>query len=67
MSFNLIYIDRKPHLKDFLKNSLKQVMGDDYIGDLGVQSICNDIFSDDDFCKNRIIMEINMYQKRQLE
>ena len=64
---NLIYIDRKPHLKNFLKSSLEQVMGQDYIGDLGVQSICNDIFSDDDFCKNRIIMEINLYQKRRLE
>jgi len=64
---NLIYTDRKPHLKDFLKNSLKQVMGQEYIGDLGVQSICNDIFSDDDFCQNRIIIEINLYQKKQLE
>jgi len=64
---NQIYIDRKPHLKEFLKNSLKQVMGKDYIGDLGLQSVCNSIFSDDDFCKNRIIMEINLYQKRHLK
>ena len=62
-----IYTDRKPHLKEFLKSSLKELMKDEYIGDLAVQSICNGIFADDEFCKNRIITEINLYQKQSLQ
>jgi hypothetical protein len=62
-----IYSERKPHLKEFLKKSLQEIMKDDYIGDLAVQTICNEIFADDEFCKNRIITEINLYQKKKLD
>ena len=38
-------------------------MGEDYIGDLFVNNICNDIFRDDELCTNRIIMEIKNFQR----
>ena len=58
-----IYTDKKDHLKDFLKTSLKELMKDDYIGDLALLNICNEIFEDDDLCVNRLTMEIENYQK----
>ena len=59
-----LYTNKKPHLQGFLKNSLKEIMKDEYIGDLMVDNICYDIFNDDDVCKNRLIMEIRLYQKK---
>jgi hypothetical protein len=58
-----IYQEKKENIKDFLTTSLKQIMKDDYIGDLFVNNICIDIFRDDDLCTNRIILEITNYQK----
>tara|TARA_B100001093_G_C26252710_1_gene769258 strand:+ start:38 stop:346 length:309 start_codon:yes stop_codon:yes gene_type:complete len=58
-----IYTERKVHLKGFLKTSLQQIMKEDYIGDLVLTNICTEIFSDDELCKNRIIKEINLFQK----
>ena len=57
----IIYIDRKQHMKWFLKSSLKKLMKEEYIGDLFVTNICNDIFEDDILCMNRIIQEIKLY------
>jgi len=57
-----IYSDKKPHLKDFLKGSLKELMKDDYIGDLALLNICNEIFEDDELCINRLTLEIKNYQ-----
>lgn len=57
-----IYTDKKDHLKDFLKTSLKELMKDDYIGDLALLNICNEIFEDDGLCVNRLTMEIENYQ-----
>ena len=59
-----IYTQRKDHLKDFLKISLKKVMKDDYCGDLIVINICTDIFNDDELCINRITREIELFQNK---
>ena len=59
-----IYIDKKKHLQQFLKDSLKEIMEGEYIGDLMVNSICYDIFNDDELCKNRLMMEIRIYQQK---
>ena len=59
-----IYTERKIHLKGFLKTSLQQIMKEDYIGDLVLTNICTEIFSDDELCKNRIIKEIKLFQKK---
>ena len=57
-----LYSDRKDHLKRFIKESLRQLMGDDYPGDLAVLNILVSVFEDDQLCINRLIMEINVYQ-----
>tara|TARA_Y100000996_G_C21982578_1_gene421098 strand:- start:125 stop:436 length:312 start_codon:yes stop_codon:yes gene_type:complete len=59
---NNIYTNKKDHLKFFLKESLKDLMKEDYIGDLALLNICNEIFEDDKLCINRIILEIKNYQ-----
>ena len=57
-----LYIERKPHLKTFIMSSMKQIMCEDYIGDLFINNILNDVFNDDEVCKNRIILEIKQFQ-----
>ena len=57
-----IYTTKKEHLKGFLKESLKKMMGEEYIGDLALLNICNEIFDDDQLCINRIVYEITNYQ-----
>jgi hypothetical protein len=59
---NGIYVDKKSHLKEFLKGSLKELMKDEYIGDLALLNICNEIFEDDELCINRLTLEIKNYQ-----
>lgn len=58
-----LYIERKDHLRSFLKDSLKAMMKENYVGDLFVNNMCVDIFSDDEVCVNRLTMEIQKYQK----
>ena len=58
----MIYGDQKEHLKGFLKESLKELMKDEYIGDLPLLNICNEIFEDDELCINRLTLEIKNYQ-----
>jgi hypothetical protein len=58
-----LYDDRKEHLKSFTKTSLKQLMGSDYPGDLVILNILVEVFADDDLCRNRLIMEINLHQQ----
>ena len=59
-----LYTDRKEHLKIFLKQSLKELLKNDYPGDLVILNIFTDIFNDDNICKNRLILEIRMYQNK---
>ncbi|MBD23822.1 MAG: hypothetical protein CMG46_02290 [Candidatus Marinimicrobia bacterium] len=59
---NQLYTDRKKHIKGFILNSLKELYHDNYPGDVLVNSIIFDIFSDDDICKQRLITEIINYQ-----
>ena len=57
-----LYSQRKDHLKTFIVSSLKDIMKDEYIGDLFINNILIEIFRDDNLCKNRIILEIRNYQ-----
>ena len=59
-----IYFDKKKKLKDFLKNSLKEILKDDYIGDLVLENIFTEFFNDECLCKNRLILEIKLYQQK---
>ena len=58
-----LYIDRKEHLKIFIKESLKQLMGQDYPGDLVILNVLINVFEDDELCVNRLIMEIKIHQQ----
>ena len=60
-----IYGNKKDHLKGFLKQSLKELMKEEYIGDLALLNICNEIFEDDELCINRLTLEIKNYQNDQ--
>jgi hypothetical protein len=59
-----LYTNRKDHLRVFIKESLKQLMGRDYPGDLPVLNILVSVFEDDQLCVNRLIMEITVYQEQ---
>lgn len=59
-----LYLERKEHLKEFIKTSLKQLMKEEYPGDLVILNIMVDIFSDDELCKNRLIVEIKLHQQK---
>ena len=61
-----IYTDRKEHLKQFIKESLKTLLKDEHPGDLVVNNILIDVFRDDDYCHNRITLEIKMYQQQNM-
>ena len=57
-----LYTERREHLKGFVKQSLKQMLGDDYPGDLVILNILMNVFEDDEYCINRIVLEIRDYQ-----
>lgn len=59
-----IYTERKEHLKTFVKESLKELMKDNPPNDLIVNNILIDVFRDDDFCINRIVLEIKLFQQK---
>jgi len=59
-----IYINRKEHLKIFVKESLKVLMKDNPPSDLITNNILIDVFRDDDFCINRISLEIKLFQQK---
>ncbi len=59
-----LYSDRKDHLKTFLKQSLKELLKNEYPGDLVILNIFTNIFEDDAICKNRLILEIRMHQNK---
>jgi len=58
-----LYTDKKEHLKEFIKSSLKVMMKTDYPGDQTITNVTLNIFSDDELCKNRLLLEIKVYQK----
>ena len=62
-----LYDSKKDHLKQFLKESLKELLQEDYPGDLVINNMCYNIFQDDDLCKNRVYIEIELHQENQLK
>ena len=58
-----LYTDRRDHLKGFVKESLKKIMKDDYPGDLVILNILVSVFEDDEYCINRLVKEIKLYQQ----
>ena len=62
-----LYTDRKDHLKKFIKESLKTLLKEEHPGDLVVNNLLIEVFRDDEYCVNRITLEIKMYQQQQME
>lgn len=60
-----LYDSKKTHLKQFLKDSLKELLKDGYPGDLVVNNLCYEIFQDDELCKNRVCVEIIVHQNQE--
>lgn len=61
-----LYTERKQHLKEFLKTTIKKISesrGEEYIGDLFINNLCNEIYNDDELCISRLVLEITKYQK----
>ena len=57
-----LYDERKDHLREFIKGSLKKLLKDEYPGDLVILNILTDIFNDDELCRNRLVLEIRLHQ-----
>jgi len=57
-----LYYSKKDHLKQFVKDSLKELWKDDYPGDLVINNIFFEIYGDNELCINRICVEIELYQ-----
>ena len=58
-----LYNERREHLKGFVKASLKKMMKDDYPGDLVILNVLVSVFEDDEYCINRLVKEIKLYQQ----
>ena len=60
---NKVYVEKKEKLKVWLKQCLKKIQGDDYMGDLAYQNLLVNIFEDDKFNCKRLELELIEYQK----
>ena len=60
-----LYSSKKDHLKQFVKDSLKELWKSDYPGDLIIDNVFFDIYQDEELCKNRICIEIKLFQENQ--
>ena len=63
---DLLYTQKKEHLKGFIKSSMKELLKDEHPGDLLINNIIIDIFRDDILCKTTLKTEIELYQKNNL-
>jgi hypothetical protein len=63
---DILYTQKKDHLKQFIQNSMKELLKDEHPGDLIINNIIIDIFRDDNLCKTTLKTEIELYQKNNL-
>ena len=61
-----LYTNKKEHLKTFILSSMKELLKDEYPGDLIISNILNDILRDDQLCKITLKNEIDLYQKNNI-
>jgi len=61
-----LYYPKKDHLKQFVKDSMKELWKDDYPGDLIIDNIFFNIYQDDKFNINRICVEIELHQENNI-
>ena len=61
-----LYTNKKEHLKTFILSSMKELLKNEYPGDLIISNILNDILRDDQLCKTTLKNEIDLYQKNNI-
>ena len=61
-----LYYPKKDHLKQFVKESMKELWKNDYPGDLVIDNIFFSIYQDDKFNINRICVEIELHQENNM-
>ena len=61
-----LYYPKKDHLKQFVKESMKELWKDEYPGDLIIDNIFFSIYQDDIFNINRICVEIELHQENNI-
>ena len=62
-----VYVEKKDNLKVWLKECLKKIQGDNYMGDLAYQNILVEIFQDDKLNCVRLQNEIKYFQENNKE
>ena len=58
------YGSRKGHIQIFVKDSLRHMLKDDIPDEYIVNNLLSEIFRDDELCKNRLTMEIQLHQQK---
>ena len=63
---NILYTEKKDHLKVFIQNSMHELLKQEHPGDMFINNIIIDIFRDDNLCKQILKTEIELYQKNNI-
>ena len=61
-----LYSNRKGHIQMFIKDSLQKLLQEEHPGDAVINTIIREIFEDDELCKNRVCVEIELHQENNL-
>ena len=59
-----LYTVKKDHIQKFVKESLKLMLQDEMPDEYIINNLLSEIFRDDELCKNRLAVEINMHQQK---
>ena len=59
-----LYTQKKDHIQTFVKDSLKIMLKDEMPQEYIINNLLSDIFRDEELCKNRVTMEINIHQQQ---
>jgi len=58
-----LFDEKKEHLQDFIKNTLKDILKEEYPGNEQIDLIFGEILEDKGYCITKITTEIKIYQK----
>jgi hypothetical protein len=61
---NILYSQKKDHIQQFVKDSLKIMLKDEIPDEFIVNNLLSEIFRDDELCQNRLVMEITLHQNK---
>ena len=62
----LYNVDKKEHMKLFIINSLKELLKEKTPVELILRNLLNEALRDDKLCKEKLILEIKIYQNKNL-